>query len=211
VKPDIMSDEKRNKNIDKYAEDLATIKSLLMDVDNRPFLEYWAFYTWGGLILVGTLIHYWLRKSMALPEPKLFLYIWLPLFFLAAFLETIAWLKKMSKESMPLMNRVTMKMFIAMGGVMGAMVLFLVIAIEGTGYMYLPHVVVATYGIFLLYFAQISHFFYFGSGYFLVLAAIILYVLPVPKDAGYLFGGVILALTFIVTGELTRRAEKEDQ
>jgi len=206
-----MSDEKRNQNIDKYADDLATIKSLLMDVDKRPFLEYWAFFTWGALILIGTLIHFWLRITMDLPEPKLFLYVWVPVFIIAASLETLAWLKRMTKESMSLLNQTTMKMFVAMGGVMTAMGLFLVIVVEGTGYSYVPHVVVAMYGIFMLFFGQFSYNFYFGIGYLLVMSAVVLYVLPLPKDIAYLAAGIVLGLTFIVTGELTRRAEKEDQ
>jgi len=206
-----MSDEKRNQNIDKYADDLATIKSLLMDVDKRPFLEYWAFFTWGGLILIGTLIHYWLRTTMDLPEPKLFLYVWLPILIIAVSLETLAWLKQMTKESMSLLNQTTTKMFVAIGGCMTAMGLFLVITVEGSGFAYVPHVVVAMYGIFMLFFGQFSHNFYFGIGYLLVMSAVVLYVLPLSKDIAYLAAGLVLGLTFIVAGELNRRADKEDQ
>lgn len=203
-----MSEEKKEQNIDRYARDLATIKSLLMEVEKRPFLEFWAFFTWAGLILTGTLLHYWLRISYKLPEPDIFIYVWLPLCIVASFLETVAWLRRMQKESMPLMNSTAIKLFIGMGAMMIAMGLFLVISAKATGYCYVPHIVLAMYGIFILYFGQISHGFYFGAGYFLILFAVLLYLLPVPKDLAYLAGGTVLALTFAVTGEVTRRVEK---
>ncbi len=206
-----MREQHKDHNIDKYADDLATIKSMLMDVEKRPFLEFWAFYTWGGLIIIGTLIHYWLRISRDMPEPKLYLYVWLPLLLVAAFLETIAWLKQMSKESMPLFNTTSLKMFLTMGGQMIAVGLFLVISSKVTGYRYVPHIILVMYGVFLMNIAQMSHLFYYGMGYILVLVAVTFYILPIPKDMAYLLSGLVLGITFAVTGELTRRVEKGDQ
>ncbi len=45
-------------NKERLKEDIGTIKSLLMDVDEKAILPYWAYYIWGSLMCAGAVIHY---------------------------------------------------------------------------------------------------------------------------------------------------------
>jgi hypothetical protein len=53
-----MKENSNSKSIEKYAKDIETIKSLLMQVEENPMIENWAFFTWGFLVLIGSLIHF---------------------------------------------------------------------------------------------------------------------------------------------------------
>lgn len=36
--------------------DLALIRDLLVEVERRPLIEYWAYSAWGALVLAGSLV-----------------------------------------------------------------------------------------------------------------------------------------------------------
>ncbi len=67
-----MAENQKNQNLEKYLKDIATIKDLLADVEKRPLYEPWIFYVWGGLVAIGTLIHFLVEKRFNLTVGELF-------------------------------------------------------------------------------------------------------------------------------------------
>ena len=94
-----MEENNDSRRIEKYVKDIETIKSLLMQVEDNPMIENWAFFTWGFLVLIGSLIHYYTIRFMQFSTAEVFLKVWVPIVLVAILLETIAWIKKMSRES----------------------------------------------------------------------------------------------------------------
>ncbi len=95
-----MKEEQKTDDLKKYAEDIATIKSLLLDVEEKPMIETWAFFVWGGLILIGSLLHYFGIYHWGMELKAIGFKIWLPVLLASIFSETIAWITKMKKESL---------------------------------------------------------------------------------------------------------------
>ena len=199
-----MSDQK----IDKYAEDLATIKSILMDVEIRPFLEPWAFISWGGSVLLGTILHFILRNYVGLTLEQISLYMWVPVFVLGIFFEVVAWLRRMSREAMPLFPKPVVKLFIALTGIIAALGFMIAIVSKHTGISYVPHFILASFGICLIYYGQIALMSYFAYGYFLIICAFLFYLIPLTPDQSYFVAGLLLSGTFFGAAISTYRSEK---
>jgi len=204
-----MDKERNDRDLKKYADDIAVIKSLLLKVDEKPLIEYWAFFTWAGLILTGTLIHYVLRRTMQLDISAIFLKVWLPVFLAGFFFETLAWIRKMNREAVPLLSRPMIKMAWALVGLMTGLGFIYYLVVRVSSYAFIPYLILVTFGIFMVFFAQISYQFYFGFGYFYMLLAIVLYLFELDGDSLFTVTGMILGITFAVAGLVTRRREKE--
>lgn len=77
-----MTENQKNQNLEKYLQDIETIKDLLAEVDKRPLYEPWAFYAWGGLVAIGSLIHFLVERRSDFPVGEIFLKVWLPVILL---------------------------------------------------------------------------------------------------------------------------------
>jgi len=206
-----MNEQQDLKNLEKYAQDIALIKSLLMSAEHASFIEYWAFYTWGGLFLAGGFLHHVLQSIMMLPVTQVFLYMWLPVIFVGALFETIAWLRKMEKESMPVFSRTMVRLFMLAFGIIISMIMIMVSSVNISGsYKYIPYFILMMYGILILSYGQISYNHFYGFGYFLIFASFMFYMADFSLAVTCPVAAIVLGVNFLVCGILTHRKENKD-
>jgi len=203
-----MTEEQNNKNLEKYADDIATIKSMLMEAENKSIIEPWAFLTWGVLILTGTLIHFLTFKFSGLTLKEILFEVWLPVFITGGFLETIAWIKRMSRESLPFFSGQAMKLWIALTGqsIAAGFIIFLFAKSDLINLM--PLLIIVIFASFWFYFGNQIFFGLTNYGYFLLMSAVLLYNLGLDITLQSIICGIILGLTFITAGITIMRKEK---
>ena len=204
-----MENKKGQQGIDKYADDITTIKSILMKVEEKPILEYWAFYTWGGFILIGTALHYLFRSYYLIPIEDLLFRLWVPVMLISSLFEIIAWVKKMSKESLPLFTRLDIKFWLNMLGSCIVVSFLIFILLKTSGMHYLPIFVQLFFGMFMLFYAQMSHFHLYIYSFFLIITGIIYYYIGLNIELQFYIVGLTLGITFILSGVSAYFKEKK--
>jgi hypothetical protein len=211
---DVMASSKENNNLagrprelEQYLADLTHIKKLLDKNAEKPVLEFWAYLVWAGLVLAGTLLNFALSRTLDVSMHQAYFHIWLPIIFTGGIFETIAWVKKMSKDDSPLFTKRFVK-FMLTG--------FSIIAVSLVALYYLldPSLPVPA---FILLFASLSFFLYaqvsystlYIEGAAVFAAGVLFVILQVSGTFGFLFAGIFIAVMLGVSGVHSRLIEKE--
>ena len=195
-----MKENSNSKNIEKYAKDIETIKSLLMQVEENPMIENWAFFTWGFLVLIGSLIHFYTIRFMQFSTAEVFLKVWFPIVLISILLETIAWIRKMSRESIPLLSRVTVKIWLTIIVSFIGMCFIIAIQIQMNEVSTLPTIILILFAIILSIYAQVAYSYLYPHAYFLIIAGIIIHMLDLDSQIKFLAAGLTCSVTFITAG-----------
>jgi hypothetical protein len=203
-----MMNGKKSHDIEKYASDLATIKSLLLSVEEKTLIEIWAFLTWGVIILIGTGLHALMRFYYHLDYSDVFYIIWLPLFLIAIFLETAAWIKKISRDSLPFFSRPMIKFWLSALGTMVVTGFVIYVVIKSGSLVYLPAVIMMSFALFLLIYAQMSYIQMYIYGYLLIIFAIIQNIISPNLDIQIILSGIVLGIVFIICRIFLGKKEK---
>jgi hypothetical protein len=205
-----MDENNDSKRIEKYAKDIETIKSLLMQVEGKPLIENWAFFTWGFLMLIGSLLHYHTVRFMQLSTAEVFLKVWLPIVLIAIFLETIAWIRKMARESIPLLSRTTIKLWLTVIGTFTGMCFIIAIQVQMNAVSSLPTIILIFFAIMLFAYAQVAYSYLYAHAYFLISVGIIIHLLDLDAQIKFLVAGLSCSLTFITAGVTSLIMEKKN-
>ena len=200
-----MAEEKRD--FERFAGDIATIKSILMAADERFFYEPWFFYIMGAFVLVGACAQYFLSLN-GYTLSTIFFNMWIPLLIFHNFIEGYAWIKKVKKEGLPYFPRYAIKLWTAITGACIGISLFLIIIVKHTGAMYLPAVVLAILSIFMFFIAQVSYPFYYFYAVLLGAAAFALYLMELDLTIRFLISEALMGLIMIAMGKSTSMKEK---
>jgi hypothetical protein len=195
-----MEENNDSKRIEKYVKDIETIKSILMQVEENPMIENWAFFTWGFLILIGSLIHYYTIRFMQFSTAEVFLKVWVPIVLIAILLETIAWIKKMSRESIPLLSRVTVKIWLTIIGSFTGTCFIIAIQIQMNEVSTLPTIILILFAIILFIYAQVAYSYLYTHAYCLMIVGIIIHLLDLDSQIKFLAAGLACSLIFITAG-----------
>ncbi len=203
-----METNQNSRELEKYRKDIETIKGLLLKVEEKPIFELWIFFGGGLFFLLGTLLHYLTMRFMQFSLSEGFLKIWLPLLIIMIFIEPVALIRKLKKESLPLFSRSIIKLYT---GIIGAsigicFVIFLEIKIGALSIM--PATILALWGIVYFIYAQVVHSSLFAQGYVLIFSGIILYFTGTTIGLQFFMTGIIISLSFIAAGITEWRREK---
>ncbi|MCP4129716.1 MAG: hypothetical protein GY754_01750 [bacterium] len=200
-----------DEKIEKYASDLATIKGLLLQVDEKPFLEYWAFFAWGGFILLGTFLQYVAGRFYQVSIPDILLKIWLPMLLCSAFFEIAAWIRRMSKESLPFFSKSLLKIWVGFLGTFVGSCFLIYMFYQVQGFKDFPIIIQIEFAFVFIFYAQISYSHFYLYSYLLVLSAIILYFLGLSISTQFLIVGLLLGCVSIAGGIYSWRKEKQEK
>ena len=205
-----MEENSNSKSIQKYAKDIETIKSLLIQVEGKPMIENWAFFTWGFLMLIGSLTHYYTVRFMQLATAEVFLKVWLPVVLIAIFLETIAWIRKMASESIPLLSRTTIKLWLTVTGIFTGMCFIIAIQVQMNAINTLPTIILIFFAVMLFTYAQAAYSYLYAHAYFLIIVAMIIHLLGLDAQTKFLVAGLVCSATFIAGGVTSLIMEKKN-
>ncbi len=207
-----MTENHKNQNLEKYLNDIKTIKDLLAEVDKRPLYEPWVFYAWGGLVAIGSLIHFLVESRFHLPIGEIFLKVWLPIILLAGFFEVFALIKNLARHSLSLFSKGIVKLYISLTGVLAALIFIVLLFIELDAIQDLPVVFLLVGAILYFVWAQQSAYVYlFAHGFLMVVVAIVLYLFKIEHHALSLIVGCVFAISLIVAGFNAGRMEKKEK
>lgn len=201
----------KNKNeIEKYQEDLKTIKDILKKTDEILYVEHWAFFTWGVLAFAGTILHYITHNYFGYDIKLAFNRIWLPCFLIAAFFETIAWCIRNNKEKIPYTSKTNRKLIFGGSAYFIGWIFILSLLAKINALSIIPVVMITFFGMFMLLIGQVSYNFLNLCGLFLIVSAVIIYFFQLAVNTQIILGGVLIGLTFIVEGFLAKNKERSN-
>ena len=207
-----MSENKKDQSLEKYLKDIETIKDLLADVDKRPLYESWVFYVWGGLIAVGSFIHFLVEKSYDLPIGEIFLKVWLPVILAMGFFEFLALVRNLARHSLSIFSRGMVKLYMSMTGSVATLVFIVLLFLKLDAIQYLPIVFLLAGAITYFILAQRSAYVYlFAHGFLMVLLAILFYLLKIEHHTLSLIVGCVVAISLIIAGFSAGRMEKKEK
>ncbi len=211
MKEDLDPEKIEREVLEKFARNLSEMKSLLIDTEERILVETWAFFTWGGLLFAGTAGHFLLYRYYGFTISDLLLKLWLPLLIIAIFLESIAWFRKMINDSLPLFNRIAVKLWMSISGATIVFIFVIYLMVQSNNVDYIPVTMQLLMAVVMLYYAQISNYHIYISAFFLILTGMIIYLLGLVSEIQMVIVGITTGCAFIYGGVSTMRVEKKKQ
>ena len=198
-----MGTENNQENMQTYLEDLQTIKSLLIKVENTPLIEKWVFITWGIFILIGTILHLILSDYGHLSLHDLGLKLWLPVILIGGVLEAIGWFQALGKESLTLSSPRVYKFYINFIGTAVCLVLLGILITRLGGVRYLGVVILFSMAIIFFNFSltgAYTRLTQFGIGF--LLGGILLLIFHPPVLVNFLVTGLVTGISMLLAGLL---------
>jgi hypothetical protein len=196
-------------DLEKYLEDIATIKDMLFRADNKPIYETWSFYVWGSVIALASVIHYLVERTLGLNLERLFLEIWLPAILLLGLTEVISLTRNMSKQALPLFSRTLVRFYLSLIGCFSVLILLLLLLIRLEAVDYLPLVFLLTGSVFYFVFAQTTYTHMYIHGYLFIVLAVVLYLFHVPHQLLVPVVGCTVGASQVIVGITTACAAKK--
>ncbi len=204
-----MERKQHGENKREYLEDLKTIKDLLIDVEEKPLVESWAFFTWGLCIVLGSVIHYITEVYFAFSAFDLGLKVWLPVVLVGGFFESIAYVKRMTKESIPLFSRTMKKSILTFTVLLVSFGVIAAMLIQLNAAYYIPFLITIFTGVCFASYAYVSATWMYFPAFFLILVAILLFIFKFHTSYSILVVGGTNGIAFIWGGILSRKREKK--
>jgi len=196
-----MAENQKNQNLEKYLKDIATIKDLLADVEKRPLYEPWIFYVWGGLVAIGTLIHFLVERQFNLTVGEIFLKVWLPVILAMGFFELLAFIRNLARHSIPFFSRGIAKLYMSMTGSVAALVFIVLLFMKLDAIKHLPIVILLAGAIIYFILAQRSAYAYLlAHGVLMVFLAFVFYLFNIEHQTLSLIVGCVFAISLAVAG-----------
>lgn len=190
-----------------YREALTDIRSMLIKSEETVIIHTWAFFTWGGLLALATILHLLLVIRGSLSVGQSLLWIWGPAFVLAATLETIAFIRKVHDEELPVMSKSMINLLLSLvGQCTGVSFLVYIMAARGL-YVELPAAILTAFAIIMMSYAASSALLLNLYGYILIAASVILYLASPVLHYGILAAGTVMSIIFIAAGFHLRHDE----
>lgn len=200
--------QKQADSTQKYLSDLKTIKDLLVEVAENPLIELWAFFTWGALIIIGTILHFIIEYYFQLNGLRYVISVWGPIIAIGGFFECMAFIRKMGKDCIPLSSRISRKLwtfFVAIA-ILFAITIGILMRAEIT--FYIPLTVLLYTSICFLGYGLIAYIKMFIPAFLLILASIFFFIFDLKALLGVVVAGFLIGLSFIGTGIMVWQDEK---
>jgi hypothetical protein len=197
-------------NKERLKEDIGTIKSLLMDVDEKAILPYWAYYIWGSLFCAGAVIHYFSVIKYNVHTLSLLKNLWVPILIIGTVFEIMGFRKKMLEESLPCFSRAIIKLNICTYGSLICIVFASYMYYKAVGFNNLPVFLQFQAAILLFFYAQVSYFNDFLYIGLIIIAAIIIYFIPSTLEMQFLLSGMTVGVSVMLAGYINWKNEKKN-
>lgn len=201
-----MNDRTR-RSLEDYLHDLETVRDLLTRHEEKSMIESWAFYIWGVLVILGTVVHALLSQRSTLDETAVLLSVWGPVVLLGGGGEMAAWLARVRSEKTPLFGRRFVRFVLsAVGAFIAVVPVVLVLYRNG---LLSPGLALLLVSFVFLIYAEITFSSLFFEAYILLFLGLGFFVLGVTSITGYLVAGMAVGLAFLAFGVHAAVLEKE--
>jgi len=196
--------EEKQDEIKRYLADLREMKDLVNRYEERPIVEFWDFVSWGVLIVAGTLVHarfFLASMNMAL------LCVWLPVFIIGGFVETLAWFYTVKRFNTPLSLKRNQRFYFAIFCICIALcfTLYYIIHLDGP----VPGVLLLLVSIMFALVAQVTYIALFFEVIITLITGLIISLLDLRSIPVSVLTGVFIGIMFIILGLHSRYLEKK--
>lgn len=186
----------------KRLDDVQELKYLLTKAEERPLLKPWAFWVWGGLIVLGTALNVVVSGQARWTMGQSFVRLWLPLFVVGAAVESLAFLSQLRQDQTPWASASFLR---ALGGLVGfwfaGTLLFLAVLRPENP---LPAIFLLFLSMSFFWVASVSFTRLYFLALFAALAGLTFYLGDWRSLAAYVASGLLCAGVFVVGGFLSR-------
>jgi hypothetical protein len=195
-----MSSTQSNNEHDKYTKDIKTIKDVLIKTEEKSIFETWVFFAYGVILILGAIANYLISTFLEISVSGLFYKLWIPLLIIMCFLEPIALVRKMARESMPVFSRTVIKLFLGFIGLLtiAAFLIFLLYISDNINI--IPYFVLCFWALALLFYAQITSPSIFLHAFFLVFTAVFIYLADISIETQIMIIALIIGISSSVIG-----------
>lgn len=191
----------------RYVSEIRLIKRTLVEAEGSFRIFHWAYHVFGAIVLVGMAINLVLAGAANITMHDAFIFIWLPAVFLSGVVEMMAWIRKSTREKVPLLSPPFVKYVVAFSGYfVGLIVLAFLLIRPGLP---APGVVLVLTGMMFCVPVQYTHFWFALEAVFLLAVGVLFVLLAVSGTAYFVAAGVLIAADLFVAGlieaQLSRR------
>lgn len=185
-------------DLKRYIDDVRMIKRTLDVADGSFHIFSWFYYVLAGLALVGTGINVVLVHTAGIAEHDSLVFVWIPIFVLAAGTEMVAWILKSSQEKLPVLTPAFTRYLVAGGTmVVGLVTIAIVLIRQG---LLLPGVVLLLVGTIMSITVQYVHFWFLLESFGLVVLGLFFELIGARGEAYFVVAGVIIAGAMVLAG-----------
>jgi hypothetical protein len=193
--------------MERYREDVRTIRQVLVSVDRQPLFENWVFYAWGIIIVLGAVVHFVIGRSLEWSPVQEFVRLWVPLIAVGLSLEVVGYVINVRRNSLPFWSREFVQVLSGLIGSSGVLVFLVLILFQAGVVTLVPTVLLLGNAVCFFLFGQhrsYAHMAYIG--FVELAAAVLLHVLhPATAYAGLLCG-LVAGVSLIIAGVFGGRA-----
>lgn len=199
--------EEKKRDVEEYLKDLADIKEIMDQSEDSGIIEVWVFWVYGILVTVASVLSYLLMTGRDLSRMDVFLSVWLPVMFIAGVLETVGWVRKMDKKSIPLFSRRFMKVVSGLAGLVVIVSIMLYFLIQAE----IPHagIYLMAGAIPLFFYSQLTFSSIIIEAWILTGGGILFLINNVSSIQSSLFAGIIIGISYFILGFHMRYEEKK--
>jgi hypothetical protein len=183
--------------LERYKDDLATIRELMTTYDEQPIVKHWAFYVWGVFVIAASLIHYRLSITTAIDTYGVIVRVWVPVLLLGGISETIAWAFHVRDAGLAFWTRRNKRLIAAYIPLTLTLLLLLVDAVPSgvhTGS------ILAAASVPLLLFAQLTYGSLYAEAFLLLAAGVVVRIADVATPETSLAAGCLAGAFYLVSG-----------
>ena len=204
-----MAEQHNQEQIETYLDDLKTIKSLLIKVEDTPLIENWVFISWGIIILGGTLLYFILHQLLHIPNTEVALELWLPVILVGCILETIGWVRAHSRQALSLASPRVYKFIINFFSIALGLIFLALVVIRLDGYAYLGIVLLLGFAILFLNISLVGAYEQMLIYALIMLfTGIVFFIIMPPFIAQILSAGGLIGGSMLLTGLTKQRKEQ---
>lgn len=209
-----MDDSKNGKeeiSIERYLNDIRAIRMTIATAQ-RAYRIGWGFYLAAAIVIAAAgAVHLALHLSVGLSEVEALLWVWLPATALIGLAETVVWIRKANRESLPLLTpSFTRFLLSAVGFLIGITCLLVAALLAGLP---APGIVLLAVGPMLLLYSQYSNDAAIVTGCALAVAGAVLWLAGASGPWWMTAAGAAVSASFLAVGiyerSLERNADKE--
>ncbi len=199
-------DQSSEQELERYRDDVRTIREVLMSVDRQPLFANWVFYSWGLILIAGAVSHFLVSRRLVWDAASEFIRIWVPLISAGLVLETTAYVQNTRRLALSFWSRDFVRVVFGMLG-SSAVLVFLVLLLFAAGVANLvPTVLLLGLAVFYFLFGQHASYGHFTHlGFVALVAAVLLYFLHPDRAAAGLICGLVAGLSMITAGVIGGR------
>ncbi len=184
-------------DLTRYLDEVRTIRRTLVEAEGRFRLYPWAYHVFGAVVLAGTGLN-WVLAQRGLTQTEALLLIWLPATFLGGVVEMVAWLRKSSKENVPMFVPGFRRYTLAISAyLVGAFAIGVVLVRAG---ILTPGAILVLVGMMACIPVQYTHEWFLAEGLAMIACGIAMLALGANGAAYYAVAGLLVAAAMFGAG-----------